>query len=173
MTKGPEQACQKACRIHGCSHAGPHDSAHVIPDVSNPLLSFPTFSIPLLSFPTFSIGNPWLFPCRTTNEGTEEKDTGFPLKTGGNDRGGPAGWTEGDRQDGQRGPSGPFHLLTLTFSFSWRRWLAGRFMMRAEKGTLEGPASVFRSFSRCSGCTTAPDWYILLGRQGMTNTETY
>ena len=55
--------------------------------------------------------NPWLFPMRDTrfrpavipdifnresmvfpmqahtNEGTEKKDTGFPLKTGGNDRG--------------------------------------------------------------------------------------
>ena len=36
-----------------------------------------------------------------TNEGTEEKDTGFPLTTGGNDRGGGgsaegvAGMTEG------------------------------------------------------------------------------
>ena len=28
-------------------------------------------------------------------EGTEEKDTGFPLTTGGNDRGGRAGMTEG------------------------------------------------------------------------------
>ena len=45
MPKGPEQACQKACRIHGVSHTGPHDSAHVIPDVFNPLLSFPTFLI--------------------------------------------------------------------------------------------------------------------------------
>ena len=46
MTEGPEQACQQACRIHGVSHAGPHDSVHVIPDVFNPLPSFPTFLIP-------------------------------------------------------------------------------------------------------------------------------
>ena len=38
-----------------------------------------------------------------TNEGTEEKDTGFPLKTGGIDRRGePAGLTDGDRA-GMRG----------------------------------------------------------------------
>ena len=56
MPKGPEQACQQACRIHGVSHAGPHDSFHIIPDVFNPLPSFPTFLI----------GNPWPFPCRAT-----------------------------------------------------------------------------------------------------------
>ena len=32
-----------------------------------------------------------------TNEGTEEKDTGFPLTTGGNDRGGPGGNDRGAR----------------------------------------------------------------------------
>ena len=58
---------------------------HVIPDVFNPPLSFPTF---LIGNPSFPIqGHP--------NEGTEEKDTGFPLKTCGNDRGGPADMTEG------------------------------------------------------------------------------
>ena len=41
-----------------------------------------------------------------TNDGTEEKDSGFPLKTGGNDRRGPAGMTEGDRLECQRGPAG-------------------------------------------------------------------
>ena len=62
-----------------------------------------------------------------TNDGTEEKDSGFPLKTGGKDRGGPTGrtegsggkdrgvWregqrgqgmTEGGRREGQRGPTG-------------------------------------------------------------------
>ena len=46
------------------------------------------------------------------NEGTEEKDTGFPLTTGGNDRGGPAGMTGGtsrnDRDDraGMTGETG-------------------------------------------------------------------
>jgi len=33
-----------------------------------------------------------------TNDGTEEKNTGFPLKTGGKDKGGPAGMTEGPEQ---------------------------------------------------------------------------
>ena len=32
------------------------------------------------------------------NEGTEEKDTGFPLTTGGNDSEGPAGLTVGPEQ---------------------------------------------------------------------------
>ena len=47
------------------------------------------------------------------NEGTEEQDTGFPLTTGGNDRGGPAGLTKGtggpDRGTGgpDRGTGGP------------------------------------------------------------------
>ena len=75
MTKGQEQECQKACRIQGCSHAGAHDSAHVIPDVFNPLLSFLTFSIPLLSFPTFLIGNPRLFPCRVTRMKGQKRKT--------------------------------------------------------------------------------------------------
>ena len=33
-----------------------------------------------------------------TNEGTEEKDSGFPLTTGGNDRGGRAGMPKGTEQ---------------------------------------------------------------------------
>jgi len=49
---------------------------HVIPDV---------FNRESMAFPMQ----------RHTNEGTEEKDSGFPLKTGGNDRRGPAGMTEG------------------------------------------------------------------------------
>ena len=54
---------------------------HGIPDIFNPPLAFPTLLI----------GNPWLSPCRVTRmKGTEEKDIGFPLTTGGNDRGGPA-----------------------------------------------------------------------------------
>ena len=77
--KGTEQACQKACRIQGFSHAGPHDSVHVIPDV---------FNRESMAFPMQG----------HTNEGTEEKNSGFPLKTGGNDRGG--------RREGQRGADG-------------------------------------------------------------------
>ena len=50
--------------------------AHVIPDV---------FNRESMAFPMQ--GRP--------NDGTEEKDSGFPLKTGGNDRGGPTGMTEG------------------------------------------------------------------------------
>ena len=50
--------------------------AHVIPDVFN-----------RESMPFSMQGH--------TNDGTEEKDTGFPLKTGGNDKGGPAGMTKG------------------------------------------------------------------------------
>ena len=49
-------------------------------------------TIPLLSFPTFSIGNP---RGGRTHERTEEKDTGFPLKPGGNDREEYAGMTGG------------------------------------------------------------------------------
>ena len=52
-----------------------HDSAHVIPHVSNPLLSRPTFPIPLLSFPTFLIGNPRLFPCRATQIKGQKRKT--------------------------------------------------------------------------------------------------
>ncbi len=40
-----------------------------------------------------------------TNERTEEKDTGFPLKTGGNDREARAGMTRGERRECQ--DSGP------------------------------------------------------------------
>ncbi len=65
--KGPERACQKACRIQGFSHAGPHDSAHVIPDVFN-----------RESMPFSMQGH--------TNDRTEEKNTGFPLKTDGKDK---------------------------------------------------------------------------------------
>ena len=70
--------------------------AHVIPDVFN------------RESRAFSMQ-------RRTNEGTEEKNTGFPLKTGGKDRrgtggkdrrgtggkdkGGPAGRTEGGRRE--------------------------------------------------------------------------
>ena len=37
-----------------------------------------------------------VFPMQAhSNKVTEKKDTGFPLTTGGNDRGGPPGWTEG------------------------------------------------------------------------------
>ena len=70
MTEGPERACQKACRIHRFSHAGPHDSAHVIPDV---------FNRPL-SFPTFLIGNPWLFPCRATRMKGQKRKHWIPAK---------------------------------------------------------------------------------------------
>ena len=56
----------------------------VVPDT--PLLSFPTF-LPLLSFPTFLIGNPGVFPMQGhMNEKGQKKNTGFPLKTCGNDR---------------------------------------------------------------------------------------
>ena len=68
-----------------------------MPDVFNPPLSCPTFSIALLSFPTFLIGNPCLPPRRghTNKKGTEEKNTGFPLTTGGNNRGGTGGNNRG------------------------------------------------------------------------------
>ena len=66
-------------------------SPSVIPDVFNrESMAFPMWghTIPPMSFPTSLIGNPWLFPMQDhTNEGTEEKDTGFPLTTGGNDKG--------------------------------------------------------------------------------------
>ena len=58
----------------------------VMPDVGNRLSVIPdVFNRESKAFPR---------QCRT-NEGTEEKNTGFPLKTCGNDRGGePAGMTE-------------------------------------------------------------------------------
>ena len=54
------------------------------------------------------------FPMQShTNEGIEEKDTGFPLTTGGNDRGarsghdrGAGGMTEGVRACMTEGPGG-------------------------------------------------------------------
>ena len=51
------------------THAGPHDSTPVIPDF---------FNRESMDFPMQG----------HTNEGIEEKDTGFPLTTCGNDRGG-------------------------------------------------------------------------------------
>ena len=61
--------------------------AHVIPDVFN------RESMP--------------FPMQGhTNDGTEEKDSGFPLKTGGKDRGGPTGRTEGADGNDKGGPAG-------------------------------------------------------------------
>ena len=70
-----------------------------------PPMSFPTFSITLRHSRCFQLPSviPDVFnresmavPMRGhTNEGTEEKDTGFPLTTGGNDRGARAGMTEG------------------------------------------------------------------------------
>ena len=50
-----------------------------------PLLSFPTFP-PLLSFPTFLIGNPGVFLMQGHTNEKDKKNTGFPLKTCGNDR---------------------------------------------------------------------------------------
>ena len=62
----------------------------VIPDTFNPLAVIPdVFNLPL-SFPTFLSGIQG-FPMQAhTNKGkgTEEKDTGFPLTTGGHDKGG-------------------------------------------------------------------------------------
>ena len=47
------------------------------------------------------------FPMQShTNEGIEEKDTGFPLTTGGNDRGGAGGMTERARACMTEGPGG-------------------------------------------------------------------
>ena len=39
-------------------------------------------------------------------KGTEEKDAGFPLTTCGNDKGGPAGITEGPGRQDKGGPVG-------------------------------------------------------------------
>ena len=94
---------------------------------------------PFLSFPTFLIGNPWPFPMQGhPNEGTEKKNPGFPLTTGGNDKGGPAsmtegrtGMTEGAKQVCQRGQSGPFRharrvqspLLSFPTFFIGNPWL--------------------------------------------------
>ena len=114
MTKGPEQAFRHAPRL------------------PLPLLSCPTRSIPPLSCPMFSIPRcharrfqspavmPDIFNRESTssptqghtNKGTEEKNTGFPLTTGGNDRGGPAGMTKGPEQAFRHAPRLPLPLLS-------------------------------------------------------------
>ena len=74
---------------------GPTSLSAPFPTFSIPPLPFPMFSIPPLSFPTSLIGNPRAVPMWVhTNERTEEKDAGFPLKPGGNDKGREAGMTE-------------------------------------------------------------------------------
>ena len=68
-------------------------------DHTIPPMSFPTSSIPPSVIPDVFNRESMTFPMQDpTNEGTEEKDTGFPLTTGGNDR--------GDQRACQRGPSG-------------------------------------------------------------------
>jgi len=80
----------------------------VIPDIFNPPSVVPDVFNPTLSFPTFSIGNPRAVPTwGHTNERTEEKDTGFPLKTGGNDRMARAGMTEGRGRESGGAGRGP------------------------------------------------------------------
>ncbi len=71
-------------------HSRHIQSPAVIPDVVNPPSVIP--DVINRESTAFSHAGP-------PEEGTEEKDTGFPLKTGGNDRGGPAGMTEGDRRE--------------------------------------------------------------------------
>ena len=64
---------------------GPSGSS-VMPDVFNPPSVIPdVFNRESMVFPMQS----------HPKKGTEEKDAGFPLTTCGNDRGGPAGITEG------------------------------------------------------------------------------
>ena len=58
----------------------------VVPDVGNPLSVIPDI------FNRESKSSP--MPAHT-NKGTKKQNTGFPLTTGGNDRGGPTGMTEG------------------------------------------------------------------------------
>ena len=93
MTAGVSRAAQfslrhsrpspPSCPTSPLRHSRPLPS--VMPDVLN---------LPLLSFPTSSIGNPRAFPMQGhTNEKPEEKNPGFPLKTGGNDRRGKQGHT--------------------------------------------------------------------------------
>ena len=81
-------------------HPGP------LPQGNRPL-SFPTFSIPPV-IPDIVNRESMAFPMQShTNEGIEEQDTGFPLTTGGNDRGGGAGgMTEGVRACMTEGPGG-------------------------------------------------------------------
>ena len=79
----------------------------VIPDIFNPPSVVPDVFNPPLSFPTFSIGNPRAVPMwGHTNERTEEKDTGFPLKTVGNDKRREAGMTRGEGGNDERGGAG-------------------------------------------------------------------
>ena len=76
-------------------HARYFQSSSVMPDIFNYPLSFPTCSIPSV-IPDIFNRESMAFPMKGhTNKGTEEKAPGFPLKTGGNDRGGPAGMTRG------------------------------------------------------------------------------
>ncbi len=105
MTEGPEQACQRGPIRHvnrlAESMAFPM-RGHTIPS-----MSFPTSSIPFRHsrhlqppsvIPDVFNRESMAFPMQDpTNEGTEEKDTGFPLTTGGNDRGGPSGYDRGAR----------------------------------------------------------------------------
>ncbi len=79
MTKGQSRHAKRLAESRASLMQGHTIPAHVIPDV---------FNRESRAFPMQ--GHP--------NEGTEEKNTGFPLKTGGHDRRGPAGMTEGPEQ---------------------------------------------------------------------------
>ena len=98
------------------THAGAHDSAPSFLDVFNFPPSFPTFLIPLCHSRCFQSPSvipdvvnreSRAFPMQGhTNEGTEKKDTGFPLTTGGNDRGGTGGNDRGGTGGSDRGGTG-------------------------------------------------------------------
>ena len=100
MTKGPAGMTEAPtapsplageCRGEGVSG---HDKKgqsrpSVIPDVSNPPSVIPDiFNRESMAFPMQA----------HSNKVTEKKDTGFPLTTGGHDRGRPAGMTKEDQQ---------------------------------------------------------------------------
>ena len=89
--------------IHGLfPGGGPHFPLCPIPDILNPPSVHGVARLLVLRLchsRRFQSGIHGLFPRGGhTNERTEEKDTGFPLKTGGNDRGG--GENEGEERVG-------------------------------------------------------------------------
>ena len=65
----------------------------VMPDVGNPPSVMPDIVNPPSVIPDVINRESMVFPCRPTQI-RNKKNTGFPLTTGGHDRGGPAGMTK-------------------------------------------------------------------------------
>ena len=104
----------------------------VIPDVVNPPSAIPDVVNPPSVIPDVVNRESMVFPCRPTNKRTKKQDTGFPLTTGGHDKGGAAGMTEGERKGETRrgrckGESPGFILGRMDLG-------AGRLRKRAQAG---------------------------------------